>query len=76
MPEPLFTEEPTHLEKESIQAWIKDGGLAKSIVLHMVSIMVLSLIPDDVSITAREIWELLENLYDHNDISLQFTICS
>ena len=43
-------------------------------MLWKVSSMVLSFIPDDVSITAWEIWELLANLYKRSNISLQFAI--
>ena len=74
MPWPVFPGAATQTEKAEIQAWIKDDGLAKSIVLQKVSTTVLSFIPDDVLITAHTIWELLASLYERNDISLQFTI--
>ena len=48
--------------------------MAKSIILCKVSSITLSIIPNDISITVWEIWTLLANLYDRNDISLQFTI--
>lgn len=76
MLQPVFPDIITSSEKENIHAWIKDDGLAKSIILYKVSSMVLSLIPNDVSITTHEVWELLAGLYKWSDISLQFTICS
>lgn len=52
MPKPTFTGAPSPLERQKIQAWIKDDRLAKSIILWKVSMTVLSLILDDVSIAA------------------------
>ena len=34
----------------------------------------MSLIPDNISITACQVWQTLLNLYERNDISLQFSI--
>jgi hypothetical protein len=74
MPQPLFLGAPTPTERQSIQTWIKEDGLTKSIILRKVNSTILSLVPDDVSITACEVWELLASHYDRSDISLQFTI--
>ena len=59
-----------------MQKGIKDNGLVKSIILRKVSSTVLSIVPDNVFITAWEVWAFLANLYDQSNISLQFTIQS
>ena len=64
MPQPLFPDMPMSCEKEEMQKWITDDGLAESIILRKVSFTVLSIIPDDVSITTWEVWAVLANLYD------------
>ncbi|KIK81122.1 hypothetical protein PAXRUDRAFT_15411 [Paxillus rubicundulus Ve08.2h10] len=74
MPTPLLGGSPTLSECEAILGWIKQDGLAKSIILHKVNSTVLALIPDSVSITAQEVWEILVSHFNCSDISLQFGI--
>lgn len=73
-PCPLIPAAPTLAEQEAIKVWFKDDGLAKSIILRKINSSVLTLIPDDVSITAREVWNTLAELYDRSDVSLQFSL--
>lgn len=73
-PCPLIPIAPTPTEQEAVKTWFKDDGLAKSIVLRKINSSVLTLIPDDVSITAREVWNTLAELYDRSDVSLQFSL--
>lgn len=54
-PCPLIPAAPTATEQEAIKAWFKDDGLVKSIVLRKINSSVLSLIPDDVSITISKL---------------------
>ncbi|KIK15338.1 hypothetical protein PISMIDRAFT_115344 [Pisolithus microcarpus 441] len=75
-PRPLIPAAPTVTEQEGIRAWFKDDGVAKLIVLRKINSSVLTLIPDDVSITAREVWTTLAELYDRSDVSLQFSLCT
>ena len=49
MPQPIVHSRPSTYEKEEIQTWIKDDGLAKSIILWKVSSTILSIIPDDIT---------------------------
>ena len=74
MPEPVLLGLPTAEERELIKSWLKDDGAAKSIIMRKISSTVLTLIPDNISITAREIWTILANHYDRADVSLQFSI--
>lgn len=60
----IIPSRPSGFEKEEIQSWIKDDGLVKSIILRKVSSTILSITPDDISITVQEIWTLLANLYN------------
>ncbi|KIK15152.1 hypothetical protein PISMIDRAFT_74583, partial [Pisolithus microcarpus 441] len=53
-PCPLIPAAPTSTEQEAIKVWFKNDGLAKSIVLRKINSSILTLIPNDVSITARE----------------------
>lgn len=73
-PCPLIPTAPTATEQEAIRAWFKDDGVAKSIILRKINSSVLTLIPDDVAITAREVWNTLSELYDRSDVSLQFSL--
>ncbi|KAF8545651.1 hypothetical protein OG21DRAFT_1428915, partial [Imleria badia] len=52
----------------------KSDGVVKSIVLRKINSTVMSLIPDDITITARQVWQTLSSLYEQNDISLQYSI--
>ncbi|KIK97876.1 hypothetical protein PAXRUDRAFT_807490 [Paxillus rubicundulus Ve08.2h10] len=74
MPMLLLGGSPTLSEHEAILGWIKQDGLVKSIILCKVSSTVLALIPDSVSITTHEVWEILTSHFDCSDISLQFSI--
>lgn len=73
-PCPLIPTAPTTTEREAMKTWFKDDGLAKSIILRKINSSVLTLIPDDVSITAREVWNTLAEVYDRTDVSLQFSL--
>ncbi|KIK22307.1 hypothetical protein PISMIDRAFT_83192, partial [Pisolithus microcarpus 441] len=73
-PCPLIPITPTPTEQEALKTWFKDDGLAKSIILRKINSSVLTLIPDNVSITAREVWNTLAELYDRSDVSLQFSL--
>lgn len=73
-PCPLIPIAPTPTEQEALKTWFKDDGLAKSIILRKINSSVLTLIPDNVSITAREVWNTLAELYDRSDVSLQFSL--
>ncbi|KAI6018528.1 hypothetical protein PISMIDRAFT_96821 [Pisolithus microcarpus 441] len=70
-PCPLIPAAPT-----AMRTWFKDDGAAKSIVLRKINSSVLTLIPDDVSITAQEVWNTLAELYNQSNISLQFSLCT
>ena len=74
MPTPRFPGSQTSLECEQMIEWSKNDGVVKSIILQKINSTVMSLIPDDISITARQVWQTLSNLYEQNDISLQFSI--
>ncbi|KIK12369.1 hypothetical protein PISMIDRAFT_81094, partial [Pisolithus microcarpus 441] len=73
-PCPLIPAMPTSTEQEAIKVWFKDDGIAKSIVLRKINSSILMLIPDDISIMAREVWSTLAKLYDCSDVSLQFSL--
>ncbi|KIK15737.1 hypothetical protein PISMIDRAFT_38111, partial [Pisolithus microcarpus 441] len=73
-PCPLIPTAPTPAEQEALRTWFKDDGIAKSVILRKINSSVLTLIPDDVSITAREVWNTLADLYDRSDVSLQFSL--
>ncbi|KIK10811.1 hypothetical protein PISMIDRAFT_68034, partial [Pisolithus microcarpus 441] len=73
-PCPLILTAPTVAEQEALRTWFKDDGVAKSVILRKINSSVLTLIPDDVSITAREVWNTLAELYDRSDVSLQFSL--
>ncbi|KIJ07130.1 hypothetical protein PAXINDRAFT_158525 [Paxillus involutus ATCC 200175] len=59
MPTLLLGGSPTSSEREAILGWIKQDRLAKSIILRKVNSTVLALIPDSISITTHEVWEIL-----------------
>ncbi|KAF8844785.1 hypothetical protein BDN67DRAFT_894471, partial [Paxillus ammoniavirescens] len=74
MPTATIPSAPTQTERNSIIAWIKEDGQAKSIILRKVNSTVMTLVPDKISITAREVWNILANHFDRTDISLQFAV--
>ena len=64
MPTPRFPGSQTSLECEQMIEWSKNDGIAKLIILRKINSTVMSLIPDDISITARQVWQTLSNLYE------------
>lgn len=74
MPTSQFPGSPSAREHEETIEWSKSDGTVKSIILHKINSTVMSLIPDDVTITVRQVWQTLLSLYKWNDISLQYSI--
>ncbi|KIK24713.1 hypothetical protein PISMIDRAFT_98161 [Pisolithus microcarpus 441] len=75
-PRPLILSAPMIVEQEALKMWFKDDSVAKSIILRKINSSVLTLIPDNISITAQEVWNMLTKLYDRSNVSLQFSLCA
>ncbi|KAI6015532.1 hypothetical protein BKA83DRAFT_120572 [Pisolithus microcarpus] len=71
---PLILTALTTTEWEAMRMWFKDDGLVKLIVLRKINLSVLMLIPDNITITAREVWNTLTEVYDQANVSLQFSL--
>ena len=64
----------TPAEVTEYRNWWKADSKARTIVEWRITPVILQLLPQGVTVTARSVWESLTNLYSQRDVMSQFEL--
>ncbi|KIK79508.1 hypothetical protein PAXRUDRAFT_80699, partial [Paxillus rubicundulus Ve08.2h10] len=73
-PTPADITQSTEAEITALRKWLIDDIKAKGFIHRFLSTPICQLIPNDKTMTARAIWELIGRHYGRKDLSMQFVI--
>ena len=65
----------TAAEVTEYREWWKADSKARTIVERRITPVILALLPQGVTVTARSVWESLTDLYSRRDVMSQFELC-